>query len=215
MPRAERTPREYELMIVVAPTVTDEGLPAVVERVSGYITAAEGSVARVNPENPWGRRRLAYKIQNFDHAYYVLYHFIIQPTAIGDLERELALDSVLIRHLIVRYDPLAERADRSPFDAPEPETENVDEESAEDQPAESADQVEADANVEPAEAEEAEETAADAEAEVEADTAEEESEAETAEDEPEAETANGEAETAEEESEAEADSEEAVEEETA
>src|SRR5690606_39410638 len=35
-------PRKYEMMIVVAPTVTEEGLPAVVERVSGLIETHNG-----------------------------------------------------------------------------------------------------------------------------------------------------------------------------
>ncbi len=182
MPRAERTPRKYEMMIVVAPTVADEGLPAVVERVQGYVTAVGGSVVRVNPENPWGRRRLAYKIQNFDHAYYVLYHFLAQPSTIGEIERELALDSVVIRHLIVRYDPLAERADRSPFDAPEPgseEDEVVDQDNATDAVDEA--EVEADAGAEQAESD-------DAAGAGEADETEEAAGEDDAEDEPEAES---------------------------
>lgn len=136
MPRTEREPRKYEMMIVVAPTVTEEGLPAVVDRVSGYVTEHDGVVANATYENPWGRRRLAYKIQDFDHAFYVLYYFTAQPRAVNQIERLLSLDDVVIRHLVVRYDPLAERAETSPFDSKpaeepvEPAAEDATEEAA-------------------------------------------------------------------------------------
>ena len=102
-------PRKYELMIVVAPTVGEEGLPAVIERVSGYVTEKGGTIESESHENPWGRRRLAYPIQNHQDAFYVLYYFHIEPRFIDEIERDIRLDDVIIRHLIVRYDVLTER----------------------------------------------------------------------------------------------------------
>lgn len=107
-------PRKYEMMIVVAPTVGDDGLPTVVERVSNYVTEKGGTIESVNHENPWGRRRLAYEIQNFQDAYYVLYYFHIEPRYIVEIERDLRLEEVVIRHLIVKYDPLTERVVKAP-----------------------------------------------------------------------------------------------------
>jgi small subunit ribosomal protein S6 len=107
-------PRKYELMIVVAPTVGDEGLPAVVERISAYVTEKGGEIESVNHENPWGRRRLAYEIQNFQDAFYVLYYFTIEPRFIDEIERDLRLEEIVIRHLLVRYDPLTEKVVKAP-----------------------------------------------------------------------------------------------------
>lgn len=107
-------PRKYELMIVVAPTVGDEGLPAVIERISAYITEKGGEIESVNHENPWGRRRLAYQIQNFQDAFYVLFYFHIEPKFIAEIERDLRLEEVVIRHLLVKYDPLTERVVKAP-----------------------------------------------------------------------------------------------------
>lgn len=102
-------PRKYELMIVVSPTVGEEGLPAVIERVSGYVTDKGGAIESESHENPWGRRRLAYPIQNHQDAFYVLYYFTVEPRFIDELERDIRLDDLIIRHLIVRYDPMTER----------------------------------------------------------------------------------------------------------
>lgn len=104
-------PRKYEMMIVVAPTVTEEGLPAVVERVSGLIETHNGAVESFTHDSPWGRRRLAYPIQKFRDAFYVLYYFDMEPRSIDELDRDIRLDAAIIRHLIVKYDPLTERSE--------------------------------------------------------------------------------------------------------
>ena len=109
MARPAPRPRKYEMMIVVAPTVTEDGLPAVVERVSGLIATQDGEIESFTHDSPWGHRRLAYPIQNFRDAFYVLFYFHAVPRAIGELDRELRLDSTIIRHLIVKFDPLAYR----------------------------------------------------------------------------------------------------------
>lgn len=109
MARPAPRPRKYEMMIVVAPTVTEDGLPAVVERVSGLIEAQDAEIESFTHDSPWGHRRLAYPIQNFRDAFYVLFYFHAVPRAIGELDRELRLDSTIIRHLIVKFDPLASR----------------------------------------------------------------------------------------------------------
>ena len=75
-------PRDYEMMIVIAPTVGEEGLPAAIERVSRYITSQGGTVSSTINENPWGRRRLAYPINDHRDAFYVLYRFIARAEVI-------------------------------------------------------------------------------------------------------------------------------------
>lgn len=107
-------PRDYEMMIVIAPTVGDEGVGEVVDRVSGYVTAAGGDVTSTNNQNPWGRRRLAYQINDFPDAFYILYRFMAAPGAIDEVERDLRIDEQVIRHLIVRYDEMTEHEERPP-----------------------------------------------------------------------------------------------------
>jgi small subunit ribosomal protein S6 len=107
-------PRDYEMMMVVTPTVAEEGLPEVVERVSGYISAQGGTVDSAVHENPWGRRRLAYQIDDHRDAFYVLYRFHAAAGSIVEIERELKLDEHIIRYLLVRYDEMTEHEERPP-----------------------------------------------------------------------------------------------------
>ncbi len=107
-------PRDYEMMMIVTPTVAEEGLPAVVERVSGYITSQGGTVSSTIHENPWGRRRLAYQINDHRDAFYVLYRFIARGESVTEIEREIKLDESIIRYLVVRYDEMTEHEERAP-----------------------------------------------------------------------------------------------------
>jgi small subunit ribosomal protein S6 len=112
-------PREYEMMVVVAPTVAEEGLQGVVERVSGYVAGQGGTVTSTVNENPWGRRRLAYPINDHRDAFYVLYRFTARGEAINEIEREMKLDESVIRHLVVRYDEMTEHEERAPRQQPD------------------------------------------------------------------------------------------------
>ncbi len=91
--------REYELVLVLNPEVTDERLPEVVERYSQMIAAQGGAVTACNP---WGRRRLAYPIQRFLEGHYVRTQFTIEPKATAALEANLRLSEDVLRHLLVR-----------------------------------------------------------------------------------------------------------------
>jgi len=96
--------RQYELMAVFSPDVTEEDLPGAIDRVSGYITIAGGEIVSINQESPWGRRRLAYAIRyqgrDVRDGYYVLYYFDIQSTQIAEIEHEIGLNDKLIRHIL-------------------------------------------------------------------------------------------------------------------
>ena len=91
--------RDYELVYVVRPTVAEEDLNALTERVQGWISGDGGEVQKVNP---WGRRRLAYPIDRFRDGSYVQINFRAMPNALGGLERQLKLSEDVIRYLLVR-----------------------------------------------------------------------------------------------------------------
>lgn len=93
--------REYELVMVVSPEVSDDGLPATVERVQRFIQEQGGEVKQVNP---WGRRKLAYPIDRYVEGYYVVTQFSLDPQAVRALEGNLQLAEDVIRHLVVKLE---------------------------------------------------------------------------------------------------------------
>ena len=109
MREQERAPRGYELMTVLHPEVPEESLPGELERITGFINAAGGEMLETLQDSPWGRRRLAYPIRSGGRdvrdGYYTVWHFNLGPHRITDLERELKLDTQLIRYIIVTWEP--------------------------------------------------------------------------------------------------------------
>ena len=105
--------RDYELMYIVRPTVTDEEFPAATERVDAIIANVGGEVAE---KQPWGKRRLAYPINKHEDGYYVLARIKLEPARTGALEAQLRISEDVIRHVLV--EPVAPHVPRPPRERP-------------------------------------------------------------------------------------------------
>jgi small subunit ribosomal protein S6 len=97
----EQAMRDYELVLIAVPTLEDQALTTLNERVAGWITNAKGTVTGIKV---WGRQKLAYQIQKQTEGIYVQVNFQLPPSACRDLERNLRIDEQVIRHLVVRPD---------------------------------------------------------------------------------------------------------------
>ena len=103
--------REYELVLVIHPELDEEGVSAVVERVSSQITGSGGQIILVGqlaggsgqmaPAESWKRRKLAYPIQKLREGYYVVMQSQMEEGALNDLARHLKLNEAVLRHLLV------------------------------------------------------------------------------------------------------------------
>jgi small subunit ribosomal protein S6 len=113
-------PREYELMVLYSPELGDEALQAEMERVEGQITATGAEIVRSKSTTPWGRRRLAYPIQNYQDAFYVLYSLSSQPGALDPFERDLKINTNVIRYLLIRQEKAQALEDEPEPEADEP-----------------------------------------------------------------------------------------------
>ncbi len=91
--------REYELVFIVSPEVSDEQLQATVDNISRLITSSGGTVSGIER---WGKRRLAYPIKHFVEGNYVLAKFRAKPEADKPLESNLRITESILRHLVVR-----------------------------------------------------------------------------------------------------------------
>ena len=52
----------------------------------------------------WGRRRLAYPIQEFREGYYIFIEMNFPTQRVGELEYNLKFSDQIIRHLVIRLD---------------------------------------------------------------------------------------------------------------
>jgi small subunit ribosomal protein S6 len=93
--------RQYELTYILPPSLAEDEITAMQETVQGWIAMHGGEITKVSQ---WGRRRLAYSLQNYKEGYYILYQFTTAPNNLKDLDRRLRLDTSVLRHLIIRLD---------------------------------------------------------------------------------------------------------------
>ena len=91
--------RDYELAFIIQPNIDQEGVTGVVEKVSQFVQAGDGSVTSVDV---WGRKTLAYPINNQKEGIYVLLKANMLPASLGELERNLKLSEEIIRYLLVK-----------------------------------------------------------------------------------------------------------------
>ena len=93
--------RDYELMSIFKPDLEEQDLQAAIERLNSQIAARGGEVTS---SDLWGRRRLAYPIQDFRDGIYNITQMKLEPKAADELERNLKLNDQIIRYLLVRVE---------------------------------------------------------------------------------------------------------------
>ncbi|KMT21778.1 30S ribosomal protein S6 [Clostridium cylindrosporum] len=90
---------KYELILVVAPNLTEEEVKATFEKAKGVI---EGNGGVVDNVDDWGKRRLAYEINDFNEGFYYLVNFSSNPELPKELDRILRITDSVVRHMVVK-----------------------------------------------------------------------------------------------------------------
>jgi len=91
--------RPYETMLLIDGRLPDAGIDAAVDRFSALVSENGGSVTNVDR---WGRRRLAYEIDDMQEGYYVVFTYELGPTGQTPIEAALPFVEGLVRHKTVR-----------------------------------------------------------------------------------------------------------------
>lgn len=93
--------RNYEMMTIIKPELTEDAVLAVADRVSKLIESQQGESITVNK---WGRRKLAYPINKISEGFYILFNFAAEVKSKEEIDRKMKLDEDFIRHMIIRPD---------------------------------------------------------------------------------------------------------------
>ena len=86
---------KYEVIYVVDPAVGEEGIAALVEKFNGIV----GNYGTVSSVDEWGKRRLAYPINDLVEGYYVLMNIECKPEFPAELERVMKITEGVLRCL--------------------------------------------------------------------------------------------------------------------
>ncbi len=90
----------YEALYVINPTLSEEETAALVARFKD-LAESRGTVSEVNE---WGKRKLAYPIEDQNEGYYVLMTFTADPQFPAELTRQMRINSGIMRSMVVSKD---------------------------------------------------------------------------------------------------------------
>ena len=88
----------YEVMYIVKP-VEEEAFEALVAKFDNLINNNGGTVEKTDR---WGKKRLAYEIEDIAEGLYVLVTFSAEPKTVKELDRVMKITDEILRHMIIR-----------------------------------------------------------------------------------------------------------------
>ena len=94
--------RNYEIMFIVKPTLSEEDVKKVVESFSNTLTS---NGAKINETQDLGQKEVAYEIKKFKSGYYFLFEIESEDDkAVSEFDRLALISSDVIRHLVKRIE---------------------------------------------------------------------------------------------------------------
>ena len=94
--------RTYEIMYVVRPNIEEDAKKQLLNASNG-ILASEGS--EVLEEKDWGKRRLAYEIEDFKEGFYNIVRIKTDNNrATDEFQRLAKISDDIIRYIVIRED---------------------------------------------------------------------------------------------------------------
>ncbi|WP_146553799.1 30S ribosomal protein S6 [Rummeliibacillus sp. SL167] len=91
--------KAYELMYIIRPNIEEDAKKALVERFNEILTS---NGAEIIESKEWGKRRLAYEINDFREGIYQIVKVNADSKAIDEYTRLANISEDIIRHIAVR-----------------------------------------------------------------------------------------------------------------
>ncbi len=93
--------RNYESMFILKPELEEEAIVAAVSRFEDVVKNGGGELVKTDR---WGKRRLAYEVNNITEGHYVLMTFKSPSSVAQELDRVLRIQDDVVRQLVIKKD---------------------------------------------------------------------------------------------------------------
>lgn len=90
--------RHYEVIVLIHPDQSEQ-VSSMVERYTTQIKESGGAIHRLED---WGRRQLAYPIDNLHKAHYILLNIECDQAALDELTTAFKFNDAVIRNLVIK-----------------------------------------------------------------------------------------------------------------
>ena len=90
--------KQYELIYLITPDLTEEEIKSLIEKISLYITQINGVIEKtIGPE----RRRLAYSVKEKKEALLVSLIFSLSQDKVKEIFEKVKKEDLVLRHMII------------------------------------------------------------------------------------------------------------------
>jgi small subunit ribosomal protein S6 len=96
--------QKYEIIVIIDALISETEIQS---KQDSILKILKDGAAEVTHVDPWGKRRLAYKINKKNDGYYILIYFSADPAseALKEIDRFCRLDEKILRHMICNEIP--------------------------------------------------------------------------------------------------------------
>lgn len=93
-----KTLRPYETLFIINPNLSEDDNNSIIDKFKSIIEK-DGEIVDVDK---WGKRKLAYEINDLKEGYYVLINFNSDTDVVDELQRVFKIDDEIMRYIVVR-----------------------------------------------------------------------------------------------------------------
>ena len=92
---------KYELMLILKSSISEEERNHSLEELRNLLTKNE---VKIEKEDIWWDRKLAYKINKSDRGFYVLFSLEMNGKLIKELSKSINLNKTIIRYMFAKLE---------------------------------------------------------------------------------------------------------------
>ena len=91
---------KYETMYIISTTIDEERVKGLIEKFNNLVSE-HGELEKVEE---WGRKKLAYEVQDQKEGYYVLMNFSANSDFPAELERNFKITEGILKYMVIKKD---------------------------------------------------------------------------------------------------------------
>ena len=88
----------YETIFLMKDDITEEQRNTVIEELRDYLTKN----GKISVEENLGKKKLAYKVREYEYAYYYLIQFVGKADIISELERKYRINENILKFITIK-----------------------------------------------------------------------------------------------------------------
>jgi len=94
---------DYELMVILKPMLPEDIKAKVLKNIEDHVAKASG---KIKASDVWGKRHLAYPINNHEEGYYIVYKIDLDSANVSEFKGQLKLTNGVLRSLLIKESEL-------------------------------------------------------------------------------------------------------------